>query len=351
MSSDGQTVIDEKVYDATISLGANDSARQDITYTAPSYATGNYSLYIEAKNTDGLIFAVAPLGSVTLKGSTQYIEINPLSCYLTIQEDTSNHQYGTLDGVDVLDTEHLLAHCSITNTFNADEAVIPTFKTYYRSTFGNLVSTSPLPSATIPAGRTTAFTFEIPKASTPQAYDAVLTLNNINGAASNSIVFHYVLHGLSATIQNLVFDKDYYQSGDAAQLTLFWTGPADTFFDSRFSGTDSGTVSAGVDVKDSQGIPCASHVTQPLDPSMDTNNLTVSITRTCINPQAIITLQGGNGTVLAENTFTIRSKTIPNQLETQPTNATFGTIILLIVLAIVAIVALVLNKKLMKGNA
>lgn len=350
-SPDGQTVIDERAYDTTISLGNNDVSHQTITYTAPAYVNGSYSLFIEAKNSDGLPFAVAPLGSVTLKGAAQYLEINPASCYLTVQEDATNHHYGPLEGVDVLNTEHLLAHCSVQNTFAIAENVVPTFKTYYRSIFGNVVATSPLPSIAIPANQTSALTFEIPKAPNPQAYDAVLSFNTINGSASNNVIFHYVLHGVSATIQNLVFDKDYYQSGNTAQVALNWTGTADTFFGSRLSGTDSNTLVAGIDVKDGQGFSCANHVSQSLDPNFDSVKLMIPITRTCLNPQATVTLQDNSGAMLAKDTFAIQSKNVPAQTTNQTTSAGAGTIILLVVLAAVAVVALVLNKKLMKGNA
>lgn len=65
--------------------------------------------------------------------------------------------------------------------------------------------------------------FILPKALEPQAYDVKVALKSSENT-SNPIIIHYVLQGISATIQNLSLDKDFYNKGDTATLSFFWSG-------------------------------------------------------------------------------------------------------------------------------
>ena len=41
-----QTVVDEKVYDEKVSLGENETVHREIEYTAPSYLSGDFTVYL-----------------------------------------------------------------------------------------------------------------------------------------------------------------------------------------------------------------------------------------------------------------------------------------------------------------
>jgi len=221
-------------------------------------------------------------------------------------------------------------HCVIKNTFANNVTVTPRFTTYYRTVFGKQVSSSTLSKITVPAGQPAPETFEIAKATDAQAYDAVLSLVDLQGLPlANTVIAHYVLHGDSATIQNMVFDKDFYQTGDTAKLTVFWTGPADDFPGSRITPTDPSTLTAHIAITNGSGGACANPYVGNLVTDANPGPVSVfsvSIMNTCTNPHADVALQNASGTVLAEHTFAVVSSaaatTVGGTSSTSTTGAT-----------------------------
>lgn len=68
----------------------------------------------------------------------------------------------------------------------------------------------------------------------PQAYDAIITLLDKEGAvATNTVRAHFVVRGVSATIQLIESDKIIYKQGESANISLLVTGPASNFPDAR----------------------------------------------------------------------------------------------------------------------
>ncbi len=334
-----QEVLDTKVYDETVSLGENDHKHITASYIAPASASGTYMFVAEAKNSEGLMLGIDPIGKVTFTATSGAIEIDPASCYLTVEGDTSNTKYALVQGVDVLPFETLIAHCdAITSSFATLVTAMPTFTTYYRSVFGKVVASSIGATVSFAPGKATSQSLAIEKPTDPQAYDAVLIFTDAQGKQiSNGVTFHYVVHGESATIQNVVFDKDEYQAGNTANLSFFWSGPADTFPGSRLGMTTS-SLSVAATVADGNGNSCAAPYAGPLSQNKDQIALSFAVTSACVNPMADVTIKDQDGKFLAHGTFAATTKLVP-QGSQRPFSAPMGILFLAAAIFLIFIVA------------
>jgi hypothetical protein len=343
------TTVDEKTYDQVISLNGNGAAFEEITYTPPAYLSGKYTVMIVAENPEGLLLGETAAGTATFTGSSQYLEVIPNSCYLTVTDDATSTHYTLTQGVDILPSEHLVLNCSVQNNLGSSVVVTPVLKTYYRSVFGMLVATSTLSSMTIPPQEAPVTeTFGVPTVANPQAYDAVFMLAGPGEASSsNSIVLHYVVQGESATVQNVVFDKNSYTSGDTAQLSVAWTGTAGDFVGSRIVPTSTGAIAMTVTVEGGNNASCGAPVTQTIPQNQVSANLSIPITANCPTPKAFVTLADSSGSILAQTYF---STGIPTPQLTTASSATQSAsssgnaelnLVLIVILILLVIIGIV----------
>jgi hypothetical protein len=215
--------------------------------------------------------------------------------------------------VDIAPSETLSLSCEIRNHTNSDLVLDPTFATYYRTEFGALSPDAgqPQQSVVLKANATQTFTVSLPKALVPQAYDVKLTFTDPENIPANSVITHYVLRGSGATIQNLTLDKTAYNAGDTAKATLFWTGPADAFMDSRGGASSVSGMRASIGIRTINGGSCAADVTTPLNPGGFEQNIPLSISSSCISPAVAVAISDSSGTVIASSTFSFISTTTP----------------------------------------
>ena len=335
-TSSTQTLIDEKVYNDIISLGENDKRHITATYTAPASLNGTYMLLIDTENESGFPFGITPVSQVTFTGSGSYLSIDPSASYLTVTQDATTTNYNLLQGVDIKSSENLILHYNISNPSSNDITAVPHIVTYYRDIFGNIVGNQDFPSITIPKNSTATLSLEIPKPTDPQAYNAVLTLNGANGnQISNDLTIRYVIYGISATIQNIVFNKQSYQKGDTAIISFLWSGSADKY-GLRFGGSSSTTpIGLSMQIKDQNGNSCADPYVTTLT-NGDYQIINIPITNNCATPVAIVTLADQSGTILANNTFTTASTTTSSAGNSSVLWIIFW-IIILIAIAIIVI--------------
>ncbi|MEI6587973.1 MAG: hypothetical protein WCO05_03435 [Candidatus Moraniibacteriota bacterium] len=306
-----QTVVDEQIYPEAFNLGENETIPTAIDYTAPVYLSGKLQLWIVARNQNGLMLSMVHPGDVILSGDGQYAEINAKSCFLKVVGDTSGNQYALAQGVDIKNEEKLIATCEIVNRSNATLTATPKAETHWRTTFGRVVSDNKelQKSLTLSSQEKKQISFILPKATIPQAYDVIVNLANVQGkVVSNEVVFHYVLRGASATIQNLRLDQDYYQKGDVAKASFFWTPSADSFAGSRFGATDGGKLFVTIFIKDKNNVNCVANDKKELNVEEKTPSFELPITADCLNPQISVAIQDAEGLILDQNDYNLISK-------------------------------------------
>jgi len=332
----GQTLIDEKIYAKNIQLSDGEVIKEKLEYTAPEYLKGEYDLWVTAKNNNGLSLALADLGKIKLDGTDQYLQIINNSCYLKVGGE--DIKYGPRQGVDIKQGEILTLNCDVINNFASEIEAIPTVKTHWRSTSGEQIDDSKKRdklSFKPKEKKTIAVDLTIP--SDPQAYEIRLGfLDNQGKIVSNEADAHYVLSGLSATIQNISLDKNYYKKGDQAKLAFFWSGSADGFFGSRLGGNDNvSKYYIQINIQDKQGKKCADDVTKEMDKNKVNLEEQISILSNCEDPTVKISIKDEKGGVLDESELKAKSEQIPSKNESKQLIAlvlAFFIIVLLLVI-------------------
>ena len=305
-TQDGQVVADEKIYDDALTLPSNSLVHKDITYTAPSMLSGTYTVFVTSKSASGFPFGVAPAGTVSLSASARGIEIIPDSCFLMVTGEKDGTQYTLPQGVDIAPSESLVLSCDAVNNSGTTISATPSYETFFRSAFGAVVPT--IGGSTAPvslAVGTSTFSLTLPKAEKPQAYDIKISLAPNGGAASNSVTVHYVIQGESATIQNLLLDKDAYQKGDTAVLTVNWSASADGFPGSRAGTTTPENLFLSTEMSDANGA-CTAPFRTAL-PQAAKTDVTLSVIKSCVNPDVALTLEDEKGNVLDQRNIAVTS--------------------------------------------
>jgi len=315
---ESQIQMDEKIYPEIINLNENQTIKKEITYLAPQYLNGEYQIWLIAKNQNGLTLAMANPGKITLTGDNQYVEILNETCYLKVEGETDDKRYTLVQGVDIKPEEKLIAYCDVTNHADKPLTFTPQFQTNHRTTFGQTVKADNeiQPTLTLNPNEKKQLYFNLPKPEKPQAYDATLTLQNSqNQAVSNQATFHYVLTGLSATIQNLRLDKDYYQKDTTAKASFFWSASADNFPDSRLGKTDNGKMLINLSIKNQKNETCST-LQKELDQNSAAADYDLPIAIDCPNPNITVSIQDEKGNVLDQKEYAIKSQNLPISIPT-----------------------------------
>lgn len=307
---DSETAVDETAYDETLVLGEYDTVSKEVKYEAPPGFSGTFGVWVISKNEKGLPLGINQAGEITLE-ETESIRIKEASCFLKV-EGEGNKTYPPAYGVDIDSDEKLLASCEISSNFNGQIKTIPRFETLERSLYGNKLKEEKLSVENFSSGEKKVLTFEIPKAKDPQAYDAVLSFSDPNGRIiSNRVAFHYVIRGLSATVQNLRLDKDYYKEGETAKATFNWTSSADMFFGSRMKGNRAKNIFLDVAISDQQGQLCGKAREEEIDTdsaNMENIHIRIPIARDCLNPQVSAQVLDEKDQTLDELAFSVKSQ-------------------------------------------
>lgn len=305
-----QFIVDQKSYDETLSLNINQKINKEIIYTPPTYLKGEYQIWLNAKNDSGMLLAIANPGAITLNGTENFLELVNSSCYLRVDGELEDKKYNLIQGVDINPSENLIATCDVANHSGKSITVFPKYETHWRSAFGQVVEEEggSQQALSFNPNEIKTISFILPKAKVPQAYDVTLTLRGEN-IDSNTIAFHYVLAGTSATIQNIQLENDYYSEGDLAGVSLFWTPSANSFQGARTE-SDTFVGSVVISIKNDQNQDCIDLVTKELMGSkkFDLNNLLVKID--CKNPTIAVAIKDKNGNTLDSKKLSIVSTDI-----------------------------------------
>ena len=296
-SDGGQTLVDEFVYPEVLDLKEGETKKMAISYTAPAYLQGEFSLWLAAKNSSGLPLAFSSLGKVVLSGSGQFVEIIPETCFLTIEGGAGDKKYTALQGVSVKPEENLIASCQAINHLKQDIKTTAQFQTFLGTSFGEEVVAEPQAQNAVfelKAKQQANISFYLPKSNAPQIYETKVWLASDNKPISNKATFHYIVAGQSATIQNIIFDKDFYKKGETANIQLLWS----------IAGSQPAGQFSFI-IKDKQDKLCSDIVNQSLDEQASFLTLASPIIKDCEGPKIEATIKDRGGNVLDSKTFSV----------------------------------------------
>jgi len=149
-------------------------------------------------------------------------------------------------------------------------------------------------------------------------------------------------------------NKDYYQAGDTAKVSFFWSGSADGFPGSRLGTSTPKALTATFTLADDQKNSCAESFIQTLNVQNQSGveYVSIPVTGDCQNPAISVKIADIGGKVLAQNSYEIQSKNIPQEKTNAGSNS--NLVIVIITLAAVAIMVAVslyfLKKKKLAGE-
>lgn len=295
------TIVDEKVYPDYLTLSDNSYIPKEITYEAPKTLSGDYNLALNVTNESGFPFGNISLGRVTLKGS-QGLEITPASCFLQIVGEKNEPHHNIAQSVNITKDETIRLTCSALNSTTKDLSVKPTFETFKGNPYGSIAPQT--------GGSTEAITFKskeqktfsviLPISNNPQFYYVNFKLAE-GDTVSNTISAKYSLGGGAVlSISNLSLDKDNYQKGDTAILSLLYNLSSNTL-------PPNLTVKASI--VNNKNQECITPIDQALEQTagVPITNIPVSIIRNCLNPKVSVSILDDKGTVLDQKDFLVNS--------------------------------------------
>lgn len=288
VSLDGK-LIDEKVFDESISLSKGEYINKTVSYTAPSQFGGEYNLFINLQTESGIPLGQALVGKYKLTQAQEYIYVPSESC--TVNKKSINVSM-------VIDyKDSLILSCTLNNNTEKELSVFPHFETRYNSIYGGVAEQKGgnYDQIKLLRGEKKAFSIELPKGISSKSY--VVTLKFITeGYTSNPINVSYTTSGATASVYEASLDKDYYRARETATLSLVW-----------FS---KGTrVYLEAEVLDSKGDSCADTVNTELVKSYYSPETQVSILidKSCLNPEVSILLKDDAGRILDQKTFEFKT--------------------------------------------
>lgn len=309
--ADGAKYIsDEKVYDESITLNENSNVKKEIIYIAPSYLSGSYTLYLVSNNESSFPFGVASLGKAKLTATTKSLQIMNDSCYLQVKEEKAQTHYTLVQSVDIAPYETLKLTCTAINNTAATLSMVPYFETRYFSSFGKIATQNggDYSAISFAKGEKKSFTISLPKGSIPQFYNMKVSLMN-STLSSNSVTAHYVVRGVSASVQKLSLDKDSYDIGDKGELAIIWQASSGNFTRSGVKSSTIPVVNLKAVITNKSGKECADPIKEVLkrdfrDPQ---TKISFDIQSKCTDPKVSTTLTDDQDNVLDQKEFTFQS--------------------------------------------
>ena len=294
-----QTVMDDFVYEESLTLAENSSTPKEITYIAPAQLTGTYDIYINSKNNNGFPFAAAKVGSVELVATTKGVTIDTQTCYTRLPQDSESVRRPILLAPTLGPDTVLTLVCTVTNTSDTLVTVIPTFETRYLGGYGTTISheggdTTPI---VFTANEKKTISVTLPKVSKPRTYIIAMTLTGA-GSESNTVTAQYYIPGTIATIVNANLTKDYYVKGDSAEAVILRATDAE--------------IIANVSIRNENGRSCAETVTQTIPPTNEpVVRMNLPIIRDCYGPQLSVVLTDKDGAVLDTQEYEFATTSVP----------------------------------------
>ena len=309
----GINIIDNKVYDESLTLYQKESILKEIEYQIPSGVFGDFVLYINIRNNNGLPLGTSFAGNINVDLKENSFAVLHKDCYLSVSS-LEDKIFSLNQGVDIKEDEDIILNCKIENFSSNIKTITPEYETHVRNIYGEIVSHSggDLTSIKLDSLEKKDISLVLPKAQYPQAYDVRISFSDGENY-SNSVVAHYVLAGESGTLQKISLDKDYYNNGDVANVSFLWAPRADSFPGSRNGPIPSNYSNfAYIEIKNDKGFSCSELIEKELFTNYATPyiSIPVPVISECVNPTVSIILKNSNGEVLDQEEFFVETQSI-----------------------------------------
>lgn len=317
-----QEVVDEFIFDETLSLAVGETVTKNVSYTAPANLDGGYVLYVSSKNTKNFPFGEQRVGDVLLKPTVAGVSILVGSCSLKTSAGASVNNL-SFDILQLNEEETLSMVCTLQNTADTEKTVTPTFTTNDGGSYGIAVKTTNVTAepVTVAAKEVKQVEFPLPRAEKPGRYAVALSFDS--EGAESSVSGRYSISGKSATIVNVTLDKNSYTKGETAQVKILWS-------------SSEQSLEARVSLKSGYKT-CAAKTTQSIAVNAEDPFATIAlpIKKNCENPTIEVQLLS-EGVVLDEQTISFGEAVATPKVSMKTTLIAFGGLIALLLIILFA---------------
>lgn len=276
--AESKTEIFTKPLEKSLSMATNETKTFSHTVKVDFFKNdrekNTYEIYLTGSLSSGSPLLSAPLGTLDVSSESASIPVLLKNCVfadMTKKDSEGVHpSYPPTAGVDVDPNEDLTFVCEYVGY---RESIVSAQLAFYERTMesGKITKEVFLEPKNIQIktfGENEKFVLlngVTNNIDTPQAYDVKITLlNEKKEKVSNDIIAHFVVRGISATIQDMTLDAFSYKKGDKAKLHLTVTGPASNFPQARGERIILPPVDVNITMKDQRGNIC-SQATDTLD--------------------------------------------------------------------------------------
>jgi hypothetical protein len=278
------------LYPEPISLKGNAKENKIVEHEFPNYLVGKYVLFVKAFLPNGLFLGGDVLNKhpLSLGGNNQFIEIVPSSCQLFTETQEEENNTSQKEGQ--------VAICEAINHFEEPIKATPYFEIYRRSQYGEKIKEfiSDRGEFYFEPGEKQNIALDLPVNFDPQSYAAKVVLKKDGEIISNKVVIYYMLEGVSATIQNVNFDRESYKQGETAKVRLFWSDTP-KLFEKR---ANIEYLQTDLIFKNGDTDQICGQVVKDLDAGKIYEEILVPIEKDCPNPIILTSLKNKEGKIL-----------------------------------------------------
>ena len=292
---------------ALINSGREYSFSHNFGYLVPA----NYRVVIRMENLAGNPIALVSSDDVKVNTNNKdKLIIDNFSCQIHISEDEYDRTYGLYDGPDVTPEEHLVMFCDVINNPHIQGNLKVRYSIFDRK--GQEIKKGfESEDVVLQGDDKERIAVEIPIVKKPQVYNAEISLQTTDGQETNKVKAHYVVQGVSGTIQDVdVSNLESISKDKQIKLTVQLSGRTDYFVGSRTLEKDNkiqqtqSTVEA--EAIDSTGKTCGNVKKDiVLTGDIKTINLDLPIKNNCYPEKVKIRLLDSNGNKLDETVVSI----------------------------------------------
>lgn len=285
----GSELVDEKIFEEKLTLGADEKVRKEAGYLAPEYLSGTYRLFVSVTNESGMLLGKGPLGEIKLEGTGKYVKIDPASCALKINGQADPKKIDK-SGAFLEKGENLSVSCQAENKTGKSVSAIPVLAVSSGSLSADLLSEEKGAPIQLKAGEKKSISFEIKPEQKAGNYFFSFFLTDGNGkAASNKFRSSYRQAGPVATILNLTSDKTVYRKGEVAKVFAYWSGFSD------------GSLASEMSIIGSDGTMCAKKISNQHEKTFGgQERFEVPLEKDCSGGQIVLAIKNEKSETLDE---------------------------------------------------
>jgi hypothetical protein len=289
-----EIIVDRKAFDEILNIGNKEIINKTVSYQAPNYLSGKYTLFLEAENDAGLRLAYISAGEIDLSGESK-IEVKNDSCQIFFGEKEFDPKNATQFFQDGFQNPSL--RCVVKNVSSGSINVYLKADIYEESYLGSIAETKKSDEISLGSNEEKEFKIDLAQLSEMQGPLVAVSAFSGDNQISNNFYYPFKILGKASLFYNVRLSKDYYEKNETAKITadLHLVYPKGSII--------------SVSITEENEMSCLE--TKNNEESLNetgTTELSEKIIRNCFNPTLQVYVKDKDGKIIGEKKYFIESK-------------------------------------------